>query len=327
MITLIGSPQSKRTYYFMQAARALKTPVTVLTYSQALTATLTGAVKIDPPVHSETDICQINALSQEYIRFLQAMAARKNVNYVNHPAGLISLLDKKICKKRLIEHGIPTPPLVAENVGSVEQLLAIMQASKITRMFIKPTLGSGAAGVIAWRRHPDGIRQVLYCAIAIDGSRLFNSNKIHSYQDDVQIRRIISAVLQQENIVECWLPKASVNGKSYDLRVVCMDGKILWRVVRTSSQPITNLHLQNQASEFASLGLSAAKVAEIDALCLNAIQLFPDIRLAGIDVLLTRNLTPYIIEINGQGDLIYQDAQNENHIYRAQIQAIRSQYV
>ncbi|CHN64565.1 periplasmic protein [Salmonella enterica subsp. enterica serovar Typhi] len=132
---------------------------------------------------------------------------------------------------------------------------------------------------------------------------------------------------EQENLVEQWLPKASVKHKTYDLRIVCLDGEIIWRVVRTSSQPITNLHLQNQAYRFESLELSAAKVAEIDTLCQNAMRLFPGIRLAGIDVLLTTSLTPYIIEINGQGDLIYQDAQQNNLIYQAQIRAMRKQNV
>ncbi|EAT2241859.1 hypothetical protein DB649_23595 [Salmonella enterica] len=50
-------------------------------------------------------------------------------------------------------------------------------------------------------------------------------------------------------------------------------------------------------------------------------------RLAGIDVLLTTSLTPYVIEINGQGDLIYQDAQQNNLIYQAQIRAMRKQNV
>ncbi|EPZ8049302.1 STM4014 family protein, partial [Salmonella enterica subsp. enterica] len=48
---------------------------------------------------------------------------------------------------------------------------------------------------------------------------------------------------------------------------------------------------------------------------------------AGIDVLLTTSLTPYIIEINGQGDLIYQDAQQNNLIYQTQIRAMRKQNV
>ncbi len=151
--------------------------------------------------------------------------------------------------------------------------------------------------------------------------------KIQQYRQKEDIQLIIDGVLQQENLVEQWLPKASVKHKTYDLRIVCLDGEIIWRVVRTSSQPITNLHLQNQAYRFESLELSAAKVAEIDTLCQNAMRLFPGIRLAGIDVLLTTSLTPYIIEINGQGDLIYQDAQQNNLIYQAQIRAMRKQNV
>ncbi|EAC0959705.1 hypothetical protein YP94_004191 [Salmonella enterica subsp. enterica] len=202
-----------------------------------------------------------------------------------------------------------------------------MEEKRVASVFIKPSLGSGAAGVIALRRHPDGIKQVLYSAIAISGQQLFNSKKIQQYRQKEDIQLIIDGVLQQENLVEQWLPKASVKRKTYDLRIVCLDGEIIWRVVRTSSQPITNLHLQNQAYRFESLELSAAKVAEIDTLCQNAMRLFPDIRLAGIDVLLTTSLTPYIIEINGQGDLIYQDAQQNNLIYQAQIRAMRKQNV
>ncbi|ECF2226290.1 hypothetical protein E1627_18090 [Salmonella enterica subsp. enterica serovar Tyresoe] len=328
VITLIGPRQSKRTHYFMQAAAVLGESVTALTHPHALDASLTsGIVKIDPPVHSETDIRKINAIGLDYIHFLQNMAARPGVTWLNHPAGLIHLLDKKRCKRRLLEHGIPTPPLVAEDVKSFAQLTAIMEEKRVASVFIKPSLGSGAAGVIALRRHSDGIKQVLYSAVAISGQQLFNSKKIQQYRQKEDIQLIIDGVLQQENLVEQWLPKASVKHKTYDLRIVCLDGEIIWRVVRTSSQPITNLHLQNQAYRFESLELSAAKVTEIDTLCQNAMRLFPGIRLAGIDVLLTTSLTPYIIEINGQGDLIYQDAQQNNLIYQAQIRAMRKQNV
>ncbi len=93
-------------------------------------------------------------------------------------------------------------------------------------MFIKPSLGSGAAGVIALRRHPDGIKQVLYSAIAISGQQLFNSKKIQQYRQKEDIQLIIDGVLQQENLVEQWLPKASVKHKTYDLRIVCWMAKL-----------------------------------------------------------------------------------------------------
>ncbi|HAD5479065.1 TPA_asm: hypothetical protein G1U99_13665 [Salmonella enterica subsp. enterica serovar Typhi str. CT18] len=80
VITLIGPHQSKRTHYFMQAAAILGESVTALTHPQALDASLTsGIVKIDPPVHNETNIRKINAIGLDYIYFLQNMAARPGI--------------------------------------------------------------------------------------------------------------------------------------------------------------------------------------------------------------------------------------------------------
>ncbi|MCD3179934.1 hypothetical protein GFK32_22905, partial [Salmonella enterica subsp. enterica serovar Enteritidis] len=69
-------------------------------------------------------------------------------------------MDKKLCKRRLLEHGIPTPPLVAEDVKSFVQLTAIMEEKRVARVFFTPALGGGAAAVSALRRPRDGIRRV-----------------------------------------------------------------------------------------------------------------------------------------------------------------------
>ena len=48
------------------------------------------------------------------------------------------------------------------------------------------------------------------------------------------------------------------------------------------------------------------------------------LRSAGIDLLLDRgSLTPRVIEMNAQGDLIYQDIYQENKIYRHQAEIIK----
>ena len=48
--------------------------------------------------------------------------------------------------------------------------------------------------------------------------------------------------------------------------------------------------------------------------------LFPKVNVAGLDVMLDKKTgKPRIIEINGQGDLLYQDIYGENRIYREQI--------
>ena len=46
---------------------------------------------------------------------------------------------------------------------------------------------------------------------------------------------------------------------------------------------------------------------------------FPGLQSAGIDLLLEKgSLSPRIIEMNAQGDLIYQDLYDQNQIYRRQ---------
>ena len=91
-------------------------------------------------------------------------------------------------------------------------------------------------------------------------------------------------------------------------------------VARQSQGPITNLHLNNQALPVEKLNLSAQKKEEIAKLCNNAMELFPALSYAGIDIMLEKNtLNPLIIEINGQGDLLYQDIFQENSIYKKQL--------
>ena len=52
---------------------------------------------------------------------------------------------------------------------------------------------------------------------------------------------------------------------------------------------------------------------------------FPGLRCAGIDILLERgSLKPRIIEMNAQGDLIYQDIYHENIIYRRQAERMKA---
>ena len=51
---------------------------------------------------------------------------------------------------------------------------------------------------------------------------------------------------------------------------------------------------------------------------------FPGLRSAGIDILLEKgSLRPRIIEMNAQGDLIYQDIYNHNVIYGHQAEMMK----
>ena len=62
----------------------------------------------------------------------------------------------------------------------------------------------------------------------------------------------------------------------------------------------------------------------VHTVCIDAMKPFPGLRSAGIDLLLEKgSLRPRIIEMNGQGDLMYQDIYQKNTIYRHQAEMMK----
>ena len=138
------------------------------------------------------------------------------------------------------------------------------------------------------------------------------------------IRELISYLLPLGVMAERWVPKDTVNGMSYDLRVVVQFGAAAHIVVRQSKGSITNLHLNNRAETVEVLSLTKQQYEAIEELCVQAVGLFDGLTYAGVDVLLDKkNKSPYIIEMNGQGDLIYQDIYHENRIYKRQLEMMQ----
>lgn len=132
-------------------------------------------------------------------------------------------------------------------------------------------------------------------------------------------------ILKLGCVVERWYAKAEYQGYSYDLRAVVQDGKMDFCLARLSEGPVTNLHLNNHPLEFKALGLSGTVAEELEELCRRGMEVFPGLRSAGIDILLEKgSLKPRIIEMNAQGDLIYQDIYGENVIYKRQAEMIRA---
>ena len=97
-------------------------------------------------------------------------------------------------------------------------------------------------------------------------------------------------------------------------------------MARRSKGPITNLQLNNCALKVKELGLSEETMESIRQVCSQAMRLYPGLSMAGIDILLDKQgRNPKVIEMNGQGDLIYQDIFNENRIYKQQIKWMAGQ--
>ena len=313
-------------------------------------------LKIDPPLWESCCLDELNILAQDYEKKLQWLAElgkKRQITFLNKPEDILALLDKRACKRWLAEAGIPvTEELdgigravfpVAETLDSVGQavlpvaetldgvgradlLLDSMERRRIFQVFIKPVCGSGAAGAAAFRWQPRSGRMILYtCAMENpETGRLVNTKRLRRFTDRKQVLSMIGRLLELGCIVERWYAKAEHNGFSYDLRAVVQDGRMDFILARLSSGPITNLHLNNHPLKGNDLGLPCHVMEDVEQLCIRAAGCYPELRSVGIDVLLEKgSLRPRIIELNGQGDLIYQDIYGQNRIYLHQAEMMK----
>lgn len=323
---LLGEKSSERTKFFLKAADELGVDVTFIQlpsfdrdFTFDFAALENCAVKIDPPESNAVSVDLLTETAQRYMNFLSDIEKVKGVKTLNSPQAIMQTLDKLICKRALENAGINATPLISET-DSIIELRQILLQKNINSVFIKPRLGSGAAGVMAYRVNPKIGEEAVYTSVGLVDGRRCNTNKIRVFRKREEIDTIAGGILTQGAVVEQWIPKAKHNGKNFDLRVVFQFGKVAFIVARQSAGPITNLHLNNDALDFDALDLSDSLICEIEELCRKSVALFPGLNSAGIDILLERGtLKPYIIEINGQGDLIYRDIFADNQIYKSQI--------
>ena len=327
MITLIGTKHSKRTDYFIKAAQAYDTKVHLLEWTEVfdnfvhVKAQLENvSVKIDPPSYQTIRLQDMKEQIEDYMNFLQKLT-KTAAQFLKTPDAIRLVLDKRTTKQLLQQKGISVTEMIAETVSSTTELLDIMKKKRTYSVFIKPCEYSGAAGVAAFRIHPATGQMKLYTSCKMTEQGLCNTKGLYCMDDDKEIIDILERLIGLDVIVERWHAKDTIEQKSYDLRVVFQFGKVAHIVVRRSNGPITNLHLNNQAAELELLGLDTKKLDEIETLCAQACHEIPGLQVAGVDVMLEKgSKKPRIIEINGQGDLIYQDIFSENRIYRQQIE-------
>lgn len=283
--------------------------------------------------------------------------------FLNPPSHLAALLDKNECKQTLTAAGIPVTQSLGTDIRDSGSLLSRMSDMRIFSVFVKPLAGSGAAGVTAFRIQPKTGRMAAYsCALPEPGdsgaqdnamyaqgtpahgphsqgtpahearsketrsleSGLINTKKLRAFTDPAEILPLLDSLLSLGCIVERWYPKADFNGYSYDLRAVWQDGNLDYLLARLSKGPVTNLHLNNHPLDASSLLLPDHVTASIKELCQRACACYPGLNSAGIDILLEKgSLRPRIIEMNGQGDLLYQDIYGNNEIYSHQTRIMK----
>jgi len=237
---------------------------------------------------------------------LDRLAALK-LPCVNAPASIQTMFDKLACHQLLSRGGIPRPD-TALAPSSLPEFRARGRAKPSGQIFLKPRYGSSASGVCAYRWTPQ--REQLTAPIEIERRagrvRLFNSLKVRTYRDAKDIDTILSRLLPEGMIAETWIPKASLDGMGFDLRVVVVADEARQVVLRQSPHPMTNLHLGNARGSLERFvrEYGARALDRCTELAVAATRCFDDVLYAGVDVLLSTDERAYVLEVNAFGDLL-----------------------
>ena len=205
--------------------------------------------------------------------------------------------------------------------SSFDELIYYLRDNNISQIFIKPNFGSGACGVISLKYNKKTDKMKMQTSMNFENGRYINTKKLFNITEKSKIYKLTDFILKNGAIIERWVPKDDVDNIVYDLRIVYQFNKIDFIQVRGSKQgSITNLLLNNLPIDISKVHLTDEIKQDINTLCQKSMQLFPNLNVAGFDILLEKNTKkPYIIEINSQGDLMYKDIFNNNMIYKNQI--------
>lgn len=331
---LLGSPETKRTIYLKKAAEQAGLPLLFLNWENWQENRPKGPayLKIDPPKWESCSLRELKKLTEAYKQELleaEVIWKGQGAKFLNTPGAICSLLDKRACKETLVKSGIPVTQILNRPEGGPiacgTDLVEAMRETKVFQVFVKPVSGSGAAGIGALRLRPGGKEMTLYtCAYLTGEGKLYNTKRLRCRRDPEEILKILDAILSMDCVVERWYAKEEYQGCSYDLRAVVQEGRMDFLLARMSRGPITNLHLNNRPLKIEELGLPDWLLDTVFQCCRQAMGCFPGLSTAGIDILLEKgSRNPRIIEMNGQGDLIYQDIYNDNRIYRRQAEIMK----
>ena len=278
-------------------------------------------IKIDPISNYSIYVDELDSNIKRYNDILTSLSNIDGMVYMNSPESIKNTLDKIKCKQILQNSNITTTPMLDFRCSCFDELIYNLREKNISQIFIKPNFGSGACGVISLKYNKKTDKMKIQTSMNYEEGRYINTKKLFNISDKDTICKLVNFILKKEAIIERWIPKDDVNGIVYDLRLVYQFESLDFIQARGSKNgSITNLHLNNLPLDNSSINLGDEIKQDINSLCQKAMEQFPNLNVAGFDILLEKNTKkPYIIEINSQGDLMYKDIFYKNTIYKNQI--------
>jgi glutathione synthase/RimK-type ligase-like ATP-grasp enzyme len=251
------------------------------------------------------------------------LAQDSGATLLSDPAEILTMFDKRACHEALRLAEVPVPPALP-GVASYVELRDRMAEAGWTRVFVKPAHGSSAAGVIALRVHTGQLHATT--SLEEERGRLFNSLRVREYRDERTVARLVDRVAAEGSHVERWFPKAALDGRVLDLRVVVIDRRPTHVVVRTSRTPMTNLHLGGRRGDLAALREKAGEEAYEAAMatCVRVAQCFARSLHVGVDLMFSPDWRRHAVaEVNAFGDLLPGLLAQGRDTYDEQLDALR----
>ncbi|EKV03533.1 glutathione synthase/ribosomal protein S6 modification enzyme (glutaminyl transferase) [Leptolyngbya sp. PCC 7375] len=252
---------------------------------------------------------------------------------MNHPDNIVSMFDKIRCQRTLENADIPIPCSLVrkEPIQDYDQLKDRMAQQGCQRVFVKLAHGSSASGVVAYEYRGDNERAITTVERTMEQGelRFYNSRKVYQYRNPQHIAEIINFLAKETIQVEAWMPKARIEGREFDLRVVVIGGEAKHVVVRVGKSPMTNLHLSSDRKSITDLpsALTADNWATMMHTCEQAAACFPKSLYCGIDLLIAPNFKDhYVLEVNAFGDLLRGITWQGQDTYTTEIKTLLQQH-
>ncbi|MFE5209299.1 STM4014 family protein [Streptomyces sp. NPDC056600] len=326
---VVGNPENRRVALFAAAVREAGLPAPrVVPWLDVLRDggarfSAEETVRIDSPgenpevdriLRGVDDPARVEGSARWYRHFTAAARTLTGGRRLDDAAELAVLFDKRRCHAVLREAGVPVPvsPTSGPDAPPVrgwDDVRTLMREHGMPRVFLKLAHGSSASGVLAIETASGGrIRATTSVERAGDG-RLFNSLHLRRHDAEREIAAVADALAPDGLHLERWVPKAAVDGRTCDLRVVVVAGRATHAVVRTSRSPLTNLHLGGERGDLAAVRTAVEAAggdfAGLLAVCERAAACFPRTLCVGVDLLPAVGWRRFAVgEVNAFGDLL-----------------------
>ncbi|MFT3698902.1 MAG: STM4014 family protein [Kofleriaceae bacterium] len=219
------------------------------------------------------------------------------------PAAIRELFDKRAASARWQAAGIPMPDALPPTTDP-DEVRAMMRERRWREVYVKITSGSSASCLALFTHTARG--EEVITTVEDTGTARYNTRKLQRLTRRAAIDRTLGFILGEHAIVERAIPKAQVDGRHFDLRVLAIDGVAAFVVMRTSPHPITNLHLGGLRGDVEALKQRIAPDAWDAAMasCVKVQQLTGAF-LVGVDLMFEPDLRSHrVIEGNAFGDLL-----------------------